>query len=208
MGRRIADITGQRFGRLTVLEFVARKGGTTLWKCRCDCGTEKVILRSNFQYGETKSCGCLLSEKVRDRMVKHGHSQERLYNIWVHMKKRCHLPKDKDFPNYGGRGISVCEEWKNSYDVFAHWAKSNGYEANLTIDRIDNDKGYSPENCRWVTRESNNSNKRNVINISVNDTTDTLTGWANRINVPRKRLYKRYSKYGEPKVKEYILENL
>lgn len=208
MGRRIADITGRRFGRLTVLEFVSRSGSSTLWRCKCDCGNEKILRRSNFQYGETKSCGCLLSETVRDRMIKHGHSQERLYRIWSKMIKRCHYTKDKDFPNYGGRGIAVCHEWKNDINIFSEWSNLNGYKENLTIDRIDNDKGYCPENCRWVTREFNNSNKRNVINISINDITDTLTGWANRINIPRKRLYKRYSKYGELKVKEYILENL
>lgn len=208
MGRRISDITGMRFGRLTVMEFVSVKGSSTLWRCRCDCGNEKILCRSNFQYGETKSCGCLLSEKVRGRMFKHGHSQEPLYGIWTGMKRRCCNPDDKDYINYGGRGIDVCKEWKESYELFLGWAKENGYKYGLTIDRIDYDKGYSSENCRWVTRSFNNTTRRNVIRIEVGSRIDTITGWAKRAGVSRKSIYKRYRKYGEQETREYILKNI
>lgn len=174
MGRFI-DLTGQRFGRLVVLERAEDdKNKNPRWRCRCDCGNETVVLGHHLRTGNTRSCGCFFHEKQSKLMkqlcvergikppgcVTHNSSKTRLYNIWCGMKKRCYNSASSVYEYYGGRGITVCDEWLHSFEAFRDWALTHGYAENLTIDRIDNDKGYSPDNCRWLTLADQQRNRR------------------------------------------------
>ena len=145
---------GDKYGRLTIQEYAGKaKNGSTLVKCICDCGTEKIVRLCSLKKGEIKSCGCFAKELLikRNKTVKyttHGQSRTRLYTIWCDMKQRCLNKNQKVFKHYGERKISICDEWKNNFNSFYDWAIRNGYADNLTIDRIDVDGNYEPSNCR------------------------------------------------------------
>lgn len=173
------DLSGMRFGRLTVEEQAGRsKDGRVLWRCSCDCGKEKITESTSLIRGITKSCGCLAIEPIKKISTKHGKSGERIYTIWREIKSRCNKTNDKSYKHYGGRGIKMCDEWYNSFDVFYDWATNNGYSENLTIDRIDNDGNYCPENCRWATVKEQSNNRRTNRNITYNGETHTVSEWA------------------------------
>ena len=166
------DMTGLRFGRLSVLsraENNARQDAQ--WLCRCDCGIEKVIPGTLLRQGKVMSCGCLKAEKASTRLrqiaTTHGLSSTALHNVWGSMLDRCRNPKCKSYPNYGGRGITVCEEWLRSFEAFYLWATNNGYSHGLQLDRCDNDGPYAPWNCRWVTQKANCQNTRKCIKVRI-----------------------------------------
>lgn len=195
---KIKDLSGQRFGKLTAIKPVGRnKHGNYFWLCKCDCGNEKTVRSSSLLSGYTRSCGCLATSARTENIKKangfyHGHNKKRLHRIYLCMIYRCTNPKSKDFKYYGDRGITVCEEWKNSYESFEKWAFENGYAENLTLDRKDTNGNYEPSNCRWATMLEQSNNKRCNIIITFNGETHTLKEWAKISGVNYYTMHKRY----------------
>lgn len=186
----VKDLTGQKFGRLTVVSCGENtNGGKSRWICDCDCGKrkEKSVTRNDLVTGKVKSCGCLYKDSNKGRNVTHGKTGKRLYRIWLSMRQRCNYSAGKSFKNYGGKGISVCEEWE-SFQNFYDWAMANGYSDNLTIDRKENDKGYSPDNCRWATMKEQQNNRTNNLRITINGEEKTLSEWSKVTGIPRATL--------------------
>lgn len=182
--RKCIDLTGQKFGRLTVIKYV----GKSNWLCKCDCGNEKIVSTTHLK-NDTKSCGCLKKEMLSQRSKpknftnkKHGLYNEKIYKTWKSIRQRCNNKNNKRYKDYGGRGITICNEW-NDFKNFYDWALNNGYKENLTIDRINNNKGYSPENCRWADKITQSNNRRNNRNYTYNNETHTIGEWANIYNV-------------------------
>lgn len=176
------DLTGQKFNHLTVIRYIGRKNGRTMWHCLCDCGNEVDVDSSSLKSGNTTACGCRQSEGWGSNKT-HGMSGKRIYRIWMGIKNRCYYEKNKYYSNYGGRGIRVCDEWLESFENFYKWAIENGYAKNLTIDRIDNDGNYEPSNCRWVTRiEQMNNTRRNRM-IEYNGERKSVTEFAREFEI-------------------------
>lgn len=190
---KFIDLTGQRFGRLVALEHF-RKNGRTYWHCRCDCGNETDVEAYNLKK-ITRSCGCIKKEKcakMGKACRKHGMHHTRLYIIWTGMKARCTNPNAANYADYGGRGISVCDEWK-TFEPFLRFATANGYHDSLTIDRIDVNGNYEPENVRFISNYEQQSNRRNNHLIIYNGQEKTLTQWANTTGIGIKTLQQRLS---------------
>ena len=176
-GGKLIDITGKRFGSLVVLEKVNHK--RTRYKCRCDCGNTVEVDSYYLRHGIANPCQC--SKKYHSgedsATYKHGGSRTRLYGIWQGMLNRCRNSNIERYANYGGRGISVCDEWQD-FSAFKEWANSNGYKEDLSIDRVDVNKGYSPDNCRWADSKTQAYNKTTTRTISLNGESHNIAEWA------------------------------
>ncbi|MDX8367895.1 hypothetical protein [Cytobacillus sp. IB215665] len=171
------SLEGHRFGRWVLIERVNHPK-YKMWHCKCDCGNEKDVNENNLKRGKSISCGCHRKEKLHKLKSVHNCEPRKLYNVWLAMRRRCYLETTRGYEHYGGRGIEVSEVWRHDFEAFRDWSLSNGYKEGLSIDRIDNDGNYSPENCRWVDRKTQNNNKRNVRKIEIKGATKTLAEWA------------------------------
>lgn len=196
---------GQKFNRLTVIAFerVRYQNSTRIkWIVRCDCGTLKSVSPYRVLNGNTKSCGCLKSENTisynREKKKKHGGRGDRLYHIWRGMKERCFCATSKDYPTWGGRGITVCDDWKDDYKAFRDWSLQNGYTDDLSIDRIDANGNYCPQNCRWVDWKVQSANRRNTMQLTVNGESKTLPQLAEEYGIKYVTLYRRVCIYKWP----------
>jgi len=183
----------EKYGRLTIIKEVK---GTRLRKflCKCECGNMKTIYLGHLLSGNTKSCGCLKKDRNVKVFTKHGLSKSRLYCVWSSMKDRCYRKKSNAYKNYGARGISVCDEWLD-FKPFTEWALSNGYQEDLTIERINNDGDYKPGNCTFVHLEKQSKNRRGLHSILFNGVTKTLSDWARSLNICHSSLRERLEKW-------------
>lgn len=189
---KIKDLTGQKFGKLTVLEFTGiNKNHKATWLCQCECGNKKIIVSSSLLNGYTMSCGCLHKQMFREKQTIHGLSNTRIYKIWKGIKRRCYSFNAIKYPNYGGRGIIMCNEWKNDFMSFYNWAMANGYKDDLTIDRIDVNGNYESKNCRWATPIEQANNKTSNRYFTVNGETYTMKEWSVKLNLDYKKLRQR-----------------
>lgn len=194
---KLIDLTGQRFGKLVVIQrHIDPSKKYTLWECKCDCGNEAIVRANRLMHGRTQSCGCLRAESNYKKKTTHGQSGTNLYAVWNSMKGRCYNRNNINYKRYGGRGITVCDEWRYSFESFLAWSVSTGYVDGLTLDRIDNNGIYSPDNCRWVTTAVQNNNRNVSINITYNGKTQNLSEWCKELHLPYLRVWQRITKYG------------
>ena len=196
------DLTGQRFGKLIVIN---KDSNSTIrhpkWLCQCDCGQIKSIRASALVGGLTRSCGCLRRETM--------DSKTRLYQIWKQIRQRA-LKHTSKSEHYFDRGITMCDEWANNFKSFKEWSLANGYNDNLSIDRIDNNKGYSPDNCRWATAKVQANNRSNNTYITINGETMSLSRWCDRLGVNRNTVssYRRYHNLSYEDTIRYYIKKL
>lgn len=200
---KFVDLTGQKFGRSTVLEMVRRpkKDGykAIFWKCQCSCPNKTItyVATSSLTHGATKSCGCLARETAIKQETTHGMSDSHLYYTWCNMRNRCKHPSTDSYELYGGRGIRVCDEWEHSFEVFRDWAFANGYKEGLSIDRINVDGNYEPSNCKWPTLIEQANNKRSNHRLIYHGESKTIAEWARECDIPygvlSQRIYRHWS---------------
>lgn len=181
------DLTGLKFGKLTVISFYGVKNKKSYWLCECDCEdkNQKVARSDQLKDGITKSCGCSI------KLGTHGMSNTRLFNIWSGIRSRCNNKNSKDYHNYGGRGVKICDEWENDFSNFYNWAIKNGYSDDLTIDRKNTNGNYEPSNCRWATHKEQSNNLRRNFNIEINGEVKSISEWSQLSGVHRPTIKKR-----------------
>jgi len=194
-GRHAFDLTGKVFGKLTVISKHSTIKRCTRWKCKCECGNEAIVLGESLKSGATKSCGCYRKEITKIKATTHGLSKDKLYDIWCDMKRRCYNPKNKRYENYGGRNIKVCEEW-HEFKPFYDWALNNGYIEGLTIDRINNNGDYEPDNCRWATAivQMNNTTRNHFVEFK--GQIKTISQWSKITGISQDVIKDRLTKLG------------
>lgn len=191
----LKDKSGQRYGRLTVIRRTENSKHPK-WECVCDCGNIKSIYQSNLISGDAKSCGCYsLEEKIKNNTT-HGLSKTRLFRIYQGMKNRCYNQNIKGYKDYGAKGIIICKDWLDDFVSFYNWSLKNSYADNLTIDRINTNGNYEPNNCRWATMKEQENNRTNNHLITFQNKTQTLSQWADEIKMDMNRLYSRIVKLG------------
>lgn len=208
----INNLVGQKFGRLKVIsraeDNVSKSGyRTVMWNCICDCGNQVTVRGKSLKNGDSKSCGCLQKELISQRASKHHGVGTRLYAIWDSMRQRCNNPKNQAYRNYGGRGIQICKDW-NNFNKFKNWAYDNGYSdtakrGEITLDRINVNENYSPENCRWINMKRQANNKRNTVYLTYKDKTLSLSEWSDITKIKYCTLWRRYK---QGKTPEQILD--
>lgn len=198
------NLTGKKFGRLFVVErtekpkHLSSKNKYIHWKCICDCGTNKeIIVASNSLIkGKTLSCGCYQKDIASEINGTHRKTKTKLYTIWLAIKRRCNYKNDVRYSIYGGKGIVICNEWEHDFLVFESWAINNGYLEELSIDRIDVNGNYEPDNCRWVTMKVQQNNRSNNRLLEYNGQTLTLSEWSDKTGINLKVLHARLNKLG------------
>lgn len=184
------DLINKKFNKLVVLEkYGTNKYNKQLWKCKCDCGKEIIIDTSSLTTGNTKSCGCYKNELIKNLNYKHGKSHTQLYYVWQSMRKRCLNKKNKEYRLYGERGIKVCKEWLNDFQCFYIWAIQNGYKKGLSIDRINVNGNYEPNNCRWTTYKEQANNTRRNKYIEYLGNKITISNACKKIKIPVSTIY-------------------
>ena len=189
---------GEKYNKFTVLEDLGIfiKDGTKnpihYVLCLCECGKTDIVALNGLRTGGVKSCGCYHSEELSLRNTKHGMSKTRLYSIWCDIKDRCENKNKDCYKNYGGRGIQICDEWKADFMNFYNWAMDNGYNDKLTIERINVDGNYCPENCKWATMLEQANNKTNTFYLTYKNETKPLRYWSDKTGIPPRTLYRRY----------------
>lgn len=189
---KLINITGEKFNLLTVVKRLKNAtDGSSVWLCKCECGKFTEVRGKNLKNGAVKSCGCLNKNFTTKT---HGMSNTPIYNIWSSMKARCLYEKSCSYPRYGARGITVCDEWKNSFESFYEWALKSGYKKGLTIERIDNDGNYCPENCTWISHKKQCSNRRTNVVFEHNNQSHTLAEWCEILNLDYKLIHNRIYK--------------
>lgn len=178
------QMIGKRFGKLTVLEECnERQNRAKVYRCVCDCGNYTNVVGYSLRSGRTKSCGCLNHKSRKGLNITHGKTGTRLYNIFKNMKTRCYNKHFSKYKHYGGRGIVICDEWLNDFMSFYDWSMTNGYADNLTIDRIDCNGNYEPNNCRWVDMKQQLNNKSDNVLLTYKEKTQTISKWADELNM-------------------------
>lgn len=182
---KLINLVGKRFGKWTVLDRAPDQRKNRYWICKCDCGTIKTVGGRHLTKGVSLSCGCSFPKGNDAHNFKHGDraGRSRLYKIWCEMKARCLTPGNTSFKRYGERGIKICKEWANDYLCFKAWAMENGYNENLSIDRVNNDGDYTPDNCRWATPKIQANNRRSTRIITHDGVTDSLLGHCERLQL-------------------------
>lgn len=191
---KLQNLVGKKYGRLLVIKRIKSVNGKTKWLCKCDCGNECVVYATSLKSGNTQSCGCYKRENAKKLYSTVRQNDKRLYAVWNGIKQRCTNPNNNAYHNYGGREIKICNEWANNYKSFYDWAISAGYKKGKEIDRIDNDGNYEPDNCRFVDKETQANNKRNVRLYTINGITKSLSQWCKDYDLDyytvRQRIYK------------------
>lgn len=190
MGAKYVDLTGQRFGRLYVIKkvepYVDKRGYTQCrWLCKCDCGKETVMRTTELKSGHSRSCGCLNRERLLASHTKHGLGKTRIYHIYLGMLDRCFDKNSRPYKYYGGKGITVCDEWIGTEGAirFKEWAIANGYSETLTLDRIDVNGNYEPANCRWVTNQVQQNNRTDNRYVTIDGEVKTAKQWADSVGM-------------------------
>lgn len=190
---------GEKYGRWTIFKEVPRRGRSSRhFICRCDCGTERIVSLSHLRMGKSKSCGCFRRERTSEVRSTHGMSRTRLFSIWNDMVRRCSDKSRKSYKDYGGRGISICDEWLD-FKTFMEWALENGYQQNLTIERMDNDGDYCAGNCTWIPKERQSTNTRINRLITYDGKTQCIAVWARELNIAYTTIISRFNKGLGPK---------
>jgi len=206
------DLTGQKFGKLTVIRKGESIGKNTAWLCKCDCGNTKNILAYNLTEGKSKSCGCVRGIKLKKYATTHGESKTRLYKIYKGMKQRCYNENTPAYIYYGNKGVSICSEWIDDFLNFKEWSAKNGYSDLATIDRINPNGNYCPENCRWVSPQKQQNNKLNSMFITIGEEKYTIAEWADKNKTNKQTLYSKFYRLlnqlgiDNEKVKEFHIE--
>lgn len=190
----VKRLEGQRFGRLVAVKEVGRtNNGNAKWLCKCDCGGQKVVASYALRIGRTQSCGCIKAEQNYAKGTHHETGSP-IYKLWSCVKNRCYNQNDPKYPQYGGRGITVCDEWKTNYESFRDWCQDNGYKKGLTIDRVNVNGNYCPQNCRFSTQKVQQNNRTNNHLLSFRGETHTMAEWSDILGIPYRRLEHRINR--------------
>ena len=196
---KATDLIGQKFGRLAAVSPTSKRtsGKNIVWECKCDCGNITYVSSSSLKNGSIQSCGCWKKERMATLNKTHGGKNERLYGVWIDMRRRCNDSSMTSYQDYGGRGITVCSDWNSDYAIFREWALSNGYDPQApfgvcTIERINVNGNYEPSNCKWITIGEQALNRRNSLLLTYKGKTQNASQWDRELGFPRGTVVKRY----------------